>query len=100
MERSRSDEPLFFLAFVSDYVDDGQERHQEADFAVDSAEVRMDGSSEPDGCCRQSADGCQEEHPPQNPRDGIPVAGETCEPVIGPVVEVDVVERQCSQRHT
>lgn len=45
MERSRSDEPLFFLAFVSDYVDDGQERHQEADFAVDSAEVRMDGSS-------------------------------------------------------
>lgn len=50
--------------YMSDYVDQGHDKHQEADFAMDASERRMVLSYYPLYCGCDTRYGCQQEYPP------------------------------------
>lgn len=73
-------------------VYDGEEDHQEAEFAVDGAGGGVGPVDEPDGGGGEAADDGQEEGPPQDAGGGVGVAPEACEPVGTSVMQVDMAE--------
>lgn len=75
---------------MTEGVDEGEEDHQKADFAVDSAEVAMLVGAEPEDSGGQAGDGGQQEDPPEDAGYGVAVAREAGEPFAAAVVEVYV----------
>lgn len=84
---------------MADDVDYGYNHHQGADFAMESANMRVSVSGNPYRRRSQAADHGQQKHPPQYPCEAIAVLPEADEPIGETVMKENVVDGQSHQNH-
>lgn len=85
---------IFFL--VAGNVNDCHHGHQEADFAVDSAE-RGVGSTKPHSSGCDSAYCCKREYPPQDTGNFVGIFCETRKPIRGFIMKADMIAHEDTQ---